>query len=52
MNLDKECKGVYCVDLGESFQMNISYLLAKISFDTAEDEACNVCPIERCLGCK
>ena len=57
------CKGVHCVDLGESFQtlsvsllLNLlleqdsysnAYLLAKFGFDTAENEPCKVCPIER-----
>ena len=37
------CKGVHCVDLGESFQN--AYLLAKFGFDTAENEPSKVCPI-------
>ena len=39
------CKGVHCVDLGESFHMSIYYLLANIGFDTAENEPCKVCPL-------
>ena len=34
----KRCKGVHCVDLGESFPTSIYYLLAKFGFDTAENE--------------
>ena len=30
------CKGVHCVDLEESFQMSVYYLLAKIGVDAAE----------------
>ena len=41
----KLCKGVYCVDLCESFHISIYYLLAKIGFDTAENEPCKVCPL-------
>ena len=29
-------------------ELSNEYLLAKIGFDTAENEPCNVCPIERC----
>ena len=39
---------VYCVDLGERFHMSIYYLLillAKIGFDTAENQPCKVCPL-------
>ena len=40
--IPKECKGVYCVDLGESFRMTIyyiyQYLIAKFGFDAAENE--------------
>ena len=53
----EHCKGVHCVDLGESFQtmsllLNLlfkqdsysnAYLLAKFGFDTAENEPCKVC---------
>ena len=39
------CKGVHCVDLGESFPTTIYYLLAKCGFDTAENEPCEVCPL-------
>ena len=28
------CKGVYCIDLDESFHLSIYYLLAKFGFDT------------------
>ena len=31
------CKGVHCVDLGESFQTH-THLLSKFGFDTAENE--------------
>ena len=44
----KRCKGVHCVDLGESFRTDSysnKYLLAKFGFDTAENEPCNVCPL-------
>ena len=41
--IGEQCKVVYCVDLGESFQNE--YSLAKIGFDTAENEPCNVCPL-------
>ena len=44
----EQCKGVHCVDLDESFQTHIYYLLAKFGFDTAENEPCQVCPIEQC----
>ena len=38
------CRGVHCVDLGESFQTHIYFLvLAKLRFDTAENEPCKVC---------
>ena len=37
------CKGVHCVDLGESFPTSIYYLLAKFGFDTAENELSKVC---------
>ena len=36
----KQCKGVHCVDLGESFP---THLLAKFGFATAENEPCEVC---------
>ena len=39
---------MHCVDLGESFHMSTSiyvYLLAKIDFDTAENEPCKVRPL-------
>ena len=38
----KLCKGVYCVDLGESFQTSF---FSKIGFDTSENEPCKVCPL-------
>ena len=41
----KECKGVYCADLGEIFQMSIYYLLAKIGFDTFENEHSKVATV-------
>ena len=34
---------MYRVDLGESFQMSIYYLLANIGFDIAEKESLKVC---------
>ena len=38
-SIPKRCKGVHCVDLGESFPTSIYFLvLAKIRFDTAENE--------------
>ena len=40
----EQCKGAYCVDLGESFQMR-NYSIAKIGFDATESEPCKVCPI-------
>ena len=42
---NERCKGVYCVDLGESFHMSIYYLLAKFGFDTAKNEPTKVCPL-------
>ena len=39
----EQCKGVHCVDLGESFP--ISLQIAKIGFDTAENEPSEVCPM-------
>ena len=39
------CEGVDCVDLGESFQMSIYYLLPKFGFDRAENEPCKFCPL-------
>ena len=50
----KRCKEVCRVDLGESFHMSIyylvllctiHYLLAKLGFDTAENEPCKFCPL-------
>ena len=36
---EERCKGVHCVDLGESFHSySNEYLLAKIGVDTAENE--------------
>ena len=59
--LGERCKGVHCVDLGESFSvsphvpfLNLlfeqianfnEHLLAKFGFDTAEKEPCKVCPL-------
>ena len=34
----ERCKGVHYVDIGKSFPTSISYLLAKLGFDTAENE--------------
>ena len=43
------CKGVRCVDLGESFPTNPNeYLVAEIGFATAENEPCKVRSLERC----
>ena len=36
-SIPKWCKGVHCVDLGESFP--------KFGFDTAENEPCKICPL-------
>ena len=39
--LSERCKGVYFVDLGESFpSYSNAYLLAKFGFDTVENEPC------------
>ena len=40
----ERCKGVHCVDLGESFQTNIYFfkLLVNFGFDTAENEPVKV----------
>ena len=42
------CKGVHCVDLGESFffrrELSNAYFLAKFRFDTAENEPSKVEP--------
>ena len=45
--IPKRCKGVHCVDLGESFQTQtrIYYLLAKFGFDTAENEPSKLRPL-------
>ena len=37
---------MHCLDLGESFQTHIYW--QKFGFDTAENEPCQFCPIERC----
>ena len=42
-SIPKRCKGVHCVDLGESFPTSI--LFAKFGFDTAVNEPCKVCPL-------
>ena len=39
--ISEQCKGVHCIDLGESFQN--AYLLPKVGFDTAENEPWKVC---------
>ena len=31
-------------------ELSNAYLIANIGFDTAENEPCKVCPIERCSG--
>ena len=43
--IPKRCKGVHCVDLGESFPFSNEYLLAKFGFGTAENEPCKVCSL-------
>ena len=41
--IEERCKGLHCVDLGESFPKSICmYLLAKFGFDTAESEPSKV----------
>ena len=40
--IEERCKGVHCVDLGESFPNSNEYLLAKIGVDTAENEPLEV----------
>ena len=42
--IEERCKGVHCVDLGESFPDSYSneYLLATIGVDTAENEPLEV----------
>ena len=43
--IEERCKGVHCVDLGESFPTDSysnEYLLAKIGVDTAENEPLEV----------
>ena len=48
------CKGMHCVDLGESFQTHIlNYFLENFGFDTAENEPCKICPLSayRFLRC-
>ena len=45
IEIRERCKGVHCVDLGESFQIDPNsneYLLAKIGVDTAENELLHV----------
>ena len=42
IEIRERCKGVHCVDLGESFPTRIYYLLAKIGVDTAENEPLEV----------
>ena len=42
IEIGERCKGVHCVDLGESFPTRIYYLLAKIGVDTAENEPLEV----------
>jgi len=51
----ERCTGVYCVDIGESFQTHISYLvklLPKFGFDTVENEPYKVseAPFRRCTA--
>ena len=41
--IPKRCKGVHCLDLGESFHMSI--FIANFGFNTAENEPCKVCPL-------
>ena len=39
IEIAEQCKGVHCVDLGESFQSYSNvYFLAKFRFDTAEND--------------
>ena len=42
VEIEERCKGVHCVDLGESFPNSNEYLLAKIGVDTAENEPLEV----------
>ena len=45
IEIRERCKGVHCVDLGESFPTDSysnEYLLAKIGVDTAENEPLEV----------
>ena len=45
IEIRERCKGVHCVDLGESFPTDSysnAYLLAKIGVDTAENEPLEV----------
>ena len=41
-------KRINLVNLGDCLSLSNAYLLANFGFDTAEDEPCKVCPIERC----
>ena len=45
----ERCRGVHCVDLGESFQTHNCFF-SKFGFDTAENEPCKVCPIDDAAG--
>ena len=55
--IGERCKGVHCVDFGESFLFETdsytnAYFLAKFGFDTTENEPCKVCLLSayRSLG--
>ena len=41
--IEERCKGVHCVDLGESFPTHI--FLQKLASITADNERCKVCPL-------
>ena len=38
--IPKRCKGVHCIDLGESFPNSNAYFVAKLGFDKVENEPC------------
>ena len=42
IEIRERCKGVHCVDLGESLSLSNAYLLAEIGVDTAENEPLEV----------
>ena len=48
----ERCKGVFCLDLGESFPISFQidpnsneYIFANFGFDTAKNEPCKVCTL-------